>query len=76
MGDAIPHRPGLTDEHRTHPAGLAATRARDRRVHSARILVDQFDACPAEIRRLLNSQLESGRNRDLADRMRAARLAF
>lgn len=47
-----------------------------RQGYSAKILADQFDARPAEIRRFLSGQLESGRTRELADRMRAAGLAL
>jgi len=47
-----------------------------RQGYSTKVLADQFDARPAEIRRFLSGQLESGRTRELADRMRAAGLAL
>lgn len=47
-----------------------------RQGYSAKILSDQFDARPAEIRRFLNGQLDSVRTRELANRMRAAGLAL
>lgn len=39
------------------------------------MLGEQFNARPAEIRRSLNGQLDPGRTREVADRMRAAGLA-
>ena len=41
-----------------------------------RLLDEQFHARPAEIRRFLNGQLDLGRTRELADRMRAVGLAL
>ena len=38
---------------------------------SPKVLADQFHAKPSEIRRFLNGQLDAGRTRELADRMRA-----
>ena len=40
------------------------------------ILSEQFHAKPSEIRRFLGGQLDAGRTRELADRMRAAGLAL
>ena len=42
--------------------------------YDIRNLVDQFDAKPAEIRRLLRGDLEPARSRELMDEMRAAGL--
>ncbi len=42
--------------------------------YDIRNLVEQFDAKPAEIRRLLRGDLEPARSRELMDEMRAAGL--
>jgi hypothetical protein len=42
--------------------------------YDVRGLVEQFDAKPAEIRRLLRGDLEPARSRELLDEMRAAGL--
>jgi hypothetical protein len=42
--------------------------------YDLRSLVDQFDAKPAEIRRLLRGDLDAGRAQELMDEMRAAGL--
>ena len=42
--------------------------------YDLRSLVEQFDAKPAEIRRLLRGDLNAGRARELMDEMRAAGL--
>jgi hypothetical protein len=42
--------------------------------YDLRSLVEQFDAKPAEIRRLLRGDLDAGRARELMDEMRAAGL--
>ncbi len=47
-----------------------------RQGYSAKVLAEQFHARPAEIRRFLNGQLDPGRTRELADRMRAVGLAL
>ena len=47
-----------------------------RQGYSVKVLAEQFHARPLEIRRFLNGQLEAGRTRELADRMRTAGLAL
>ena len=47
-----------------------------RQGYSPKVLADQFHAKPSEIRRFLNGQLDAGRTRELADRMRAVGLAL
>ena len=47
-----------------------------RQGYSVKVLAEQFHARPAEIRRFLNGQLDPGRTRELADRMRAVGLAL
>ncbi len=47
-----------------------------RQGYSVKVLAEQFHAKPLEIRRFLNGQLEAGRTRELADRMRTAGLAL
>ena len=47
-----------------------------RQGYSVKTLAEQFHARPAEIRRFLNGQLDPGRTRELADRMRAVGLAL
>ena len=47
-----------------------------RQGYSVKILSDQFHAKPSEIRRFLSGQLDAGRTRELADRMRAVGLAL
>ena len=47
-----------------------------RQGYSPKVLADQFHAKPREIRRFLNGQLDAGRTRQLADRMRAVGLAL
>jgi len=47
-----------------------------RQGHSVRVLADQFHARPLEIRRFLNGQLEAGRTREPAERMRTAGLTL
>ena len=42
--------------------------------YDLRSLVEQFDAKPAEIRRLLRGDLDAGRAQELMDEMRAAGL--
>jgi len=42
--------------------------------YDLRSLVEQFDAKPAEIRRLLRGDLDAGRSQELMDEMRAAGL--
>lgn len=42
--------------------------------YDLRSLVEQFDAKPAEIRRLLRGDLDPGRTQELLDEMRAAGL--
>jgi hypothetical protein len=42
--------------------------------YDLRSLVEQFDAKPAEIRRLLRGNLDAGRSQELMDEMRAAGL--
>jgi hypothetical protein len=42
--------------------------------YDLRSLVEQFDAKPAEIRRLLRGDLDQGRSQELMDEMRAAGL--
>jgi hypothetical protein len=42
--------------------------------YDVRSLVEQFDAKPSEIRRLLRGDLDPTRSRELMDEMRAARL--
>ncbi len=42
--------------------------------YDLRSLVEQFDAKPAEIRRLLRGDLDAGRTQELMDEMRAAGL--
>lgn len=42
--------------------------------YDLRSLVEQFDARPAEIRRLLRGDLDAGRAQELMDEMRAAGL--
>ena len=42
--------------------------------YDVRSLVEQFDAKPAEIRRLLRGDLDPARSRELLDEMRAAGL--
>ena len=44
--------------------------------HSIKVLAERFHAKPTEIRRFLNGQLDGGRTRELADRMRAVGLAL
>ena len=46
-----------------------------RQGYSVKVLAEQFHARPTEIRRFLNGQLDAGRTRELADRMRAVGLA-
>ena len=47
-----------------------------RQGYSPKVLADQFHAKPSEIRRFLSGQLDAGRTRELADRMRAVGLAL
>jgi len=47
-----------------------------RQGYSVKVLADQFQAKPAEIRRFLSGQLDTVRTRELADRMRLAGLAL
>ena len=47
-----------------------------RQGYSVKVLAEQFHARPTEIRRFLNGQLDAGRTRELADRMRAVGLAL
>ncbi|MYF77397.1 MAG: hypothetical protein F4174_08765 [Acidobacteria bacterium] len=47
-----------------------------RQGYSVKVLADQFHARPLEIRRFLNGQLEAGRTRELAERMRTAGLTL
>ena len=47
-----------------------------RQGYSVKVLAEQFHAKPTEIRRFLNGQLDAGRTRELADRMRAVGLAL
>ena len=47
-----------------------------RQGYSVKVLAKQFHARPTEIRRFLNGQLDAGRTRELADRMRAVGLAL
>ena len=47
-----------------------------RQGYSVKVLAEQFHAKPIEIRRFLNGQLDAGRTRELADRMRAVGLAL
>lgn len=47
-----------------------------RQGYSVKVLADQFNAKPAEIRRFLSGQLEAGRAHELADEMRAAGIAL
>lgn len=47
-----------------------------RQGYSPKVLADQFPAKPSEIRRFLSGQLDAGRTRELADRMRAVGLAL
>ena len=47
-----------------------------RQGYSVKVLAEQFHARPAEIQRFLNGQLDPGRTRELADRMRAVGLAL
>jgi hypothetical protein len=42
--------------------------------YDLRSLVEQFDAKPAEIRRLLRGELDASRTQELLDEMRAAGL--
>ena len=44
--------------------------------YSPKVLADQFHAKPSEIRRFLSGQLDAGRTRELAGRMRAVGLAL
>jgi len=46
-----------------------------RQDYSPKALVDQFQAQPSEICCVLGGQLDAGRTRELADRMRAVGLA-
>ena len=47
-----------------------------RQGYPVKVLAEQFHAKPSEIRRFLGGQLDAGRTRDLADRMRAVGLAL
>ena len=47
-----------------------------RAVWAVKVIAEQFHARPAEIRRFLNGQLDAGRTREFADRMRAVGLAL
>lgn len=47
-----------------------------RQGYSVKILAEQFNAKPTEIRRFLSGQLDAGRAHDLADEMRAAGIAL
>ena len=47
-----------------------------RQGYSIKVLAERFHAKPTKIRRSLNGQLDAGRTRELADRMRAAGLAL
>ena len=47
-----------------------------RQGYSVKVLAEQFHTRPTEIRRFLNGQLDAGRTRELADRMRAVGLAL
>ena len=47
-----------------------------RQGYSVKVLAEQFHAKPSEIRRFLDGQLDAGRTRELADRMRAVGLAL
>lgn len=47
-----------------------------RQGYSPKVLADQSHAKPSGIRRFLNGQLDAGRARELADRMRAVGLAL
>ena len=47
-----------------------------RQGYSVKVLAEQFHAKPSEIRRFLGGQLDAGRTRELADRMRAVGLAL
>ena len=47
-----------------------------RQGYSVKVLADRFHARPLEIRRFLNCQLEAGRTRGLAERMRTAGLTL
>ena len=47
-----------------------------RQGYSPKVLADQFHTKPSEIRRFLSGQLDAGRTRELADRIRAVGLAL
>jgi hypothetical protein len=47
-----------------------------RQGYSVKILAEQFNAKPTEIRRFLSGQLDTGRAHDLAEEMRAAGIAL
>lgn len=47
-----------------------------RQGYSVKILAEQFNAKPIEIRRFLSGQLDAGRAHELADEMRAAGIAL
>ena len=47
-----------------------------RQDYSVKVLADRFHARPLEIRRFPNGQLEAGRTRGLAERMRTAGLTL
>ncbi len=47
-----------------------------RQGYSVKVLADQFQSKPAEIKRFLSGQLEPARTRELADRMRMAGLSL
>ena len=47
-----------------------------RQGYPVKVLAEQFHAKPSEIRRFLGGQLDAGRTRELADRMRAVGLAL
>ena len=46
------------------------------RAYSVKVLSDQFQSKPVEIKRFLSGQLEPARTRELAERMRMAGLSL